>query len=119
MISLICMHTLTNSPQPYVSSLPERVCKATLIITPQPILQQWKQEIIEHAPHLRIYHYTGIKAASKSKENLLDIFAEQDVVLTTYNIIAQEIHYAQGKPDRKLRDRPRREAPKSPLTQIK
>lgn len=119
MISLICMHTLANSPQQYDTIAAEKLCKATLIITPQPILQQWKQEILEHAPHLRIYHYTGIKAATKSKDNILDIFAEQDIVLTTYNTIAQEIHYAQEKPDRNLRNRPRREPPKSPLVQMK
>lgn len=118
MIALMCLHRKEQSPAPCQnpSSLVET--GATLIITPPTILEQWKQELREHAPGLRVYHYSGTKAASKRKSDIITILADQDVVLTTYSVIASEIHYVQEKPDRNLRNRPRREAPKSPLTQI-
>lgn len=118
MIALMCLHRKDHSPLPYKnpSSLVET--SATLIITPPTILEQWKQELREHAPGLRVYHYSGTKATSKHKTDIIKILAEQDVVLTTYSVIASEIHYVQEKPDRNLRNRPRREPPKSPLTQI-
>jgi E3 ubiquitin-protein ligase SHPRH len=93
------------------------VSRATLIITPPTILEQWKQEIREHAPSLKIYHYEGMKAA-KQKTALVQHLADHDIVLTTYNVIAKEVHYVTEKPDRNLRYKSRFEPPKSPLTQI-
>lgn len=117
MIALMCSHTRKHSP--IQTSVPDglRPTGATLIITPPTILEQWREELAEHAPGLHVYHYTGMKTKMK-KTNILDVLAEQDVVLTTYNVIASEIHYVKEKPDRNLRSRPRRELPKSPLTQI-
>jgi E3 ubiquitin-protein ligase SHPRH len=94
--------------------------RATLIITPPSILEQWKQELEQHAPGLRVVHYDGLKNAKGSDQD--ESFAElanNDVVLTTYNVLSREIHYAREKPDRQLRDRSRHEPPKSPLTQIR
>ncbi|KAK5093607.1 hypothetical protein LTR70_004582 [Exophiala xenobiotica] len=118
MIALMCCHSKENSPLRYPDAGKLRPTGATLIITPPTILEQWKQEIREHAPSLRVFHYAGIKPHAKMKENVLDLLADQDVVLTTYSVIASEIHYVQEKPDRTLRNRPRRESPKSPLTQL-
>lgn len=117
MIALMCSHTRNNSPLQKTNIDGLRETGATLIITPVPILEQWMQELSEHAPGLQIYHYTGMRAKTR-REDLIDMLARQDVVLTTYNVIASEIHYVNEKPDRNLRDRPRRELPKSPLTQI-
>ena len=95
MIALMCLHRrdqLSQSNTPEDISL--RRSGATLIITPLPILEQWKQEIREHAPSLKVYQYDGLKAkASRNeKSNLVDVLASQDVVLTTYNVISREIH---------------------------
>lgn len=93
--------------------------RATLIITPPSILEQWKQELEEHAPGLRVFHYIGMNnSRRRAIDELVAEIADNDVVLTTYNVLGREIHYAREKPDRQLRDRSRHESPKSPLTQI-
>ena len=118
MIALMCSHSKQKSPVRTQISQDLLQTGATLIITPPTILEQWKQELREHAPSLRVYHYTGMKTKSKNKVDPLQVLPDQDVVLTTYNVIASEIHYVKEGPDRSLRARPRRIPPKSPLTQI-
>ena len=114
-ISLICLHRM-----PVEASAMQglRQSSATLIITPATILEQWKQEIKEHAPALRVFHYQGITSFKKDGEEIMTKLLESDVVLTTYNVIGREIHYVHEKPDRKLRGGPRADSPKSPLTQV-
>ena len=91
---------------------------ATLIITPSTILEQWRDEIQEHAPTLKVFHYDGMKGAKRNLKETIAQLAESDIVLTTYNVISREVHYVAEKPDRDLRSRPRAETPKSPLTEI-
>ncbi|EXJ79381.1 hypothetical protein A1O3_08883 [Capronia epimyces CBS 606.96] len=116
-ISLICLH---RKPASIESPPGLRQSSATLIITPPSILEQWKQEINEHAPALRVHHYQGLGSYRRTGEKLIEELLHQDVVLTTYNVIAKEIHYVMEKPDRNLRNRnrPRKDPPKSPLTEI-
>ena len=110
-------HTGTGSADQHPQKL--KKSRATLIITPPSILEQWKQELEQHAPDLKVFHYNGLKTFKQrgGDETLVEL-ADNDVVLTTYNILGREIHYARDKPDRKLRDRIRDEPPKSALTQI-
>jgi E3 ubiquitin-protein ligase SHPRH len=95
---------------------------ATLIITPPTILEQWVSELRTHAPQLRVFHYRGIPKQNASKEELatatVDNLMRFDVVLTTYNVLAKEIHFAAPPPDRNLRNIPRQERRKSPLVEI-
>ncbi|KEF63146.1 uncharacterized protein A1O9_01122 [Exophiala aquamarina CBS 119918] len=114
-ISLICLH-----PRPPTSLRSSKLkhSSATLIITPLTILDQWKQEINEHAPSLKVFHYQGVATYKKQADKVMAQLLDSDVILTTYNVIAKEIHYVSEKPDRNLRGRPRAEPPKSPLTQI-
>ncbi|OAT05327.1 SNF2 family helicase/ATPase [Blastomyces gilchristii SLH14081] len=91
---------------------------ATLIITPSTILDQWKQEISSHAPHLRCTYYEGINRTKKSYEQLVEKLASCDVVLTTYNVLQREIHYAEDPPDRSLRSEKKVIPRKSPLVKI-
>lgn len=92
---------------------------ATLIITPPAILEQWRQEIQQHAPHLRVYHYEGIKRGEEKSDHLIiEELAEYDVVLTTYNVISREIHYSGANPSRSLRHTKRFEPRKTPLVRI-
>ncbi|KIX06596.1 uncharacterized protein Z518_04572 [Rhinocladiella mackenziei CBS 650.93] len=114
-ISLICLHP---KPTQTPTSLDLKQSPATLIITPPSILEQWKEEIRQHTPALRVYHYQGVSSYRRIGEKLIQELLDQDVVLTTYNVVAQEIHYVAEKPDRNLRNRPRAEPPKSPLTQV-
>jgi E3 ubiquitin-protein ligase SHPRH len=93
---------------------------ATLIITPPSILEQWKQELQQHAPALKLVHYDGLKNAKERNNQSFAELANNDVVLTTYTVLSREIHYAREKPDRQLRNASTRDALKSqsPLTQI-
>ncbi|CAI7615160.1 unnamed protein product [Penicillium glandicola] len=92
---------------------------ATLIITPPAILEQWKQELKEHAPVLRVHHYNGIKRGRETTDDMVvNELAEFDVVLTTYNVIAKEIHYAVGAPQRALRHEKRFAQRKTPLVRL-
>ncbi|KKZ64835.1 hypothetical protein EMCG_09283 [[Emmonsia] crescens] len=91
---------------------------ATLIITPPTILEQWKQEISSHAPHLRCRSYGGINCTKLGNEDLVKTLASCDVVLTTYNVLQREIHYAEDPPTRSLRSERKVVPRKSPLVQI-
>lgn len=119
LLALICLHSRKFVPNQQLDTKEgQRVSAATLIITPPTILEQWKQEIREHAPSLKVYHYEGLKSKSNRKSGFEDEFTSNDIVLTTYNVISKEVHYVADRPDRSLRNRPRYEPPKSPLTQI-
>jgi E3 ubiquitin-protein ligase SHPRH len=95
---------------------------ATLIITPPTILDQWIGELHTHAPELKVFHYRGIPKQNAPKEELaaatVDNLMRYDVVLTTYNVLAREIHFAASPPDRSLRNVQRHERRKSPLVEI-
>ncbi|KAK4500470.1 hypothetical protein PRZ48_008659 [Zasmidium cellare] len=96
--------------------------RATLIITPPTILQQWKSELNRHAPKLKVYHYKGIPKPDKkgySESALIqDLATTYDVVLTTYTVLGAEIHFAEDPPDRNMRHAPKFERKKSPLIQL-
>lgn len=95
---------------------------STLIITPPSILEQWKNEINAHAPELTVMHYTGLPPPSASEKEHAEATAEHlmqhDVILTTYNVLSREVHFAKPPPDRSLRHEKRHLPRKSPLVQI-
>lgn len=118
-IALLCLHQMKKDKSDTTrSGNGPRRSGATLIITPPTILEQWKQEIKEHAPSLKVCHYEGIKPSKQDSQAIADDLANHDVVLTTYNVISKEVHYVAEKPDRFLRNKPRFDPPKSPLTEI-
>ncbi|CCF59989.1 hypothetical protein KAFR_0I02090 [Kazachstania africana CBS 2517] len=76
--------------------------KTTLIICPNPLLQQWINEINEHTNPgtIKIFHYLGyndiiLKFKTNNIEDIVKKLSTYDVIITTYNIINLEIHYAQ------------------------
>lgn len=97
-----------------------RPASATLIITPPSILQQWKQELAAHAPSLKVLHYEGLRIGrgTMHDDDLMVKLLAQDVVLTTYNVLASEVHYTGPKLDWNLRHEKRYESRQSPLVQI-
>ncbi|GAM83429.1 hypothetical protein ANO11243_014170 [Dothideomycetidae sp. 11243] len=123
MLSLVCLNK--RHPEEDISAfkdvglLPTR---ATLIVTPMTILQQWKDEIERHAPHLVYTHYRGMAALTKDKQeekDAIESFKNADIVLTTYNVLAGEIHYAVDPPDRSMRRKEKtRTRKRSPLVQM-
>jgi E3 ubiquitin-protein ligase SHPRH len=95
---------------------------ATLIITPPSILEQWISEMNMHAPQLKVFHYKGLPASSAPKREheaaTIQNLMRFDVVVTTYNVLAKEIHHAIPPPERSLRNAKRHERRTSPLMQI-
>lgn len=122
MISLICLNRWrppTEKERPSVKGGGLRESGATLIITPPAILDQWKQEIESHAAGLRVLHYTGFQQYQDlSNEELIDMIAGHDIVLTTYNILSREVHFAEDAPQRNLRHERKFERKKTPLVQM-
>ena len=126
MISLICLHQQDtsglNNVTEKASGKTLRNCKATLIITPPSILQQWKDEIRMHAPSLKVQHYEGMAPAGAEETNeaeeIVSEFLDCDVVLVTYQILSKEIYYASEPSSRRLRNEKRYIPRRSPLTLV-
>ncbi|RAL08676.1 putative SNF2 family helicase/ATPase [Aspergillus homomorphus CBS 101889] len=121
MISLICLHRRDLLSESKSSSRTGDLTPsgATLIITPPAILEQWKEELLLHAPALRVFHYEGINRHQEVPEkSLIEMLAGHDVVLTTYNVLSREIHYSENAPERNLRHQKRFKPRRSPLVQI-
>ncbi|KAK8001794.1 rad8 and Rdh54p [Apiospora marii] len=91
---------------------------ATLIVTPATLKNQWLSEMNKHAPSLRVMFYEGIKRYKGKGEELLKELAEHDVVITTYNVLQAEIHFAEEPPERSMRHARTYPRPKSPLVQL-
>lgn len=95
--------------------------RATLIVTPNSILPQWRSELAKHAPRLKVMHYEGIPPATKKIDDakvLEDLTKNYDVVLTTYQVLAREVHFAEDPPDRNMRRVRKFERKRSPLIQV-
>ena len=118
MIALMCLHkrepTQKDTAQSQIPS-----SSATLIITPPSILHQWRNELSRVSPNLNVLVYEGLKmeAGKSNHAALLAKCMTHDVIITTYNVLAKEIHYAET-PNRNLRHEKRYEKRLSPLTQI-
>ncbi|KAI4120059.1 MAG: hypothetical protein LQ345_000015 [Seirophora villosa] len=116
MIGLICLHKWKSA----FDSPPSRECSATLIITPPSILGQWKKEIQALAPDLKFTVYTGLRPHEPEDDAThFSRFHEHDIVLTTYSVLAREIHHSGHVPDRTFRNQKKYERRLSPLTQLK
>ena len=120
MIGLIMLHRRgdhehgTGPSTDNLSSTP-----ATLIVTPDSLRPQWISELRRHAPHLRVKHYTGCKALTEEGEReLVADLISHDVVVTTYGVMAAEVHFAEKPPNRSMRQERKYHRPKSPLAQI-
>lgn len=124
MITLICLHRRRFNQNGIGAGLNGQSgltqSGATLIISPPSILEQWKQEIETHAPSLHVMHYEGMQRHQDDYDNerLVKKLSGCDVVVTTYNVLAKEIHYAREAPARTLRNKKRFQPRKTPLVQI-
>lgn len=118
--ALICLHRQQTSVRMLGTFLdPMQNTAATLIITPPSILKQWKNELQSLSPELKVMVYEGIRreAVEHSHQQLVERFRHHDIVLTTYSVLAAEIHYA-PVPSRDLRHQKKYERRFSPVTQI-
>lgn len=129
LIALMCLHrrpaTCSLRIHDDCTNKDVHVSKATLIITPASILEQWKSELKKHAPGLKVLIYKGMSKNnqrdnfnSMSEETVINSLLEQDVVLATYGTVGSEIHYAAEKRDRGLRHAKVYKTRSSPLVEI-
>ncbi|GIZ49699.1 hypothetical protein CKM354_001272600 [Cercospora kikuchii] len=96
--------------------------RSTLVVTPGSLTSQWKAELARHSPNLSVFQYEGVPTESKkapSEEETLRLLCQDyDVVITTYNVLSKEVHFAEDPPDRNMRKARRYERKRSPLVQI-
>lgn len=124
LIALICLNKRDSAEMDSEHTAVRTLVKsrATLIVTPPTILQQWKDELARHAPGLSVMHYKGVsdvESSKKGSQSIVADLAQRDVVLTTYSVLAKEVHFAVDPPERSLRQRERKcTRPRSPLVQM-
>ncbi|RYO87109.1 hypothetical protein DL764_008905 [Monosporascus ibericus] len=120
-ISLILMHKRPCTPSTvfdHYTAQNVRPSSATLIVTPATLRKQWVSEFTKHAPNLRVMVYDGMKRFKGDDDDLVTEMAGHDVVITTYNVLQAEIHFAEPPPERSMRQERRYQRPKSPLVQL-
>ncbi|XP_053317035.1 E3 ubiquitin-protein ligase SHPRH [Spea bombifrons] len=95
---------------------------ATLIISPSSICHQWVDEINRHvrSSSLRVMVYQGVKKHGFLQPQML---AEQDVVITTYDVLRSELNYvdiphSNSEDGRRFRNQKRYMAVPSPLVAV-
>ncbi|XP_047201514.1 E3 ubiquitin-protein ligase SHPRH isoform X2 [Girardinichthys multiradiatus] len=95
---------------------------ATLIISPSSICHQWVEEINRHirSSSLRVLVYQGVKRHGFIQPHML---AEQDVVITTYDVLRSELNYvdiphSNSRGGRRFRNQKRYMAVPSPLVAV-
>lgn len=125
LLALFSLHRQSSdSNQTFDTYLGEEVQRApaTLIVAPSSLKKQWLSELKKHAPGLRIMFYEGLSQSAREKESkaqaLIAKLASQDVVVTTYSVLTNELDYALGEPDRARRAPRKYHRPRSPLTQL-
>ncbi|TSO25161.1 E3 ubiquitin-protein ligase SHPRH [Bagarius yarrelli] len=93
---------------------------ATLIISPSSICHQWVEEINRHIRSASLRVYQGVKRHGFIQPYIL---AEQDVVITTYDVLRTELNYvdlphSNSKDGRRFRNQKRYMAVPSPLVAV-
>ncbi|XP_057665468.1 E3 ubiquitin-protein ligase SHPRH isoform X2 [Diorhabda carinulata] len=90
--------------------------KATLIVTPTALKTQWKKEICKHIiGNFKVLQYQGFSATPVYPTEL----KEYDVVLTTYNVLQNELRLTENGQEFNLRKARKYLTPGSPLTRLK
>jgi len=118
-ISLINLHKRPQEPSTLFDTYigeEVRPIAATLIVCPPSLVLQWISEIQRHS-NLKVMHYEGINKLSGevNTSELLDTMTTSDVVVSTYSVLAGEIHYTALNPEKTLRRESKYPRPKSPL----
>ncbi|KAL5032293.1 hypothetical protein BDV3_000875 [Batrachochytrium dendrobatidis] len=106
LIALFLLHQLSNTSTPTLEEVTKqaqisdlKVCNATLVVAPGAIIDQWANEIHQHAPSLRVLVY--------EKKSNADQFDSVDIVLVTSDVLRREFHAANPPPERSRRQQPK------------
>ncbi|KAH8733310.1 SNF2 family N-terminal domain-containing protein [Ilyonectria robusta] len=92
---------------------------ATLIVTPESLRAQWISEIARHTPGLSVKFYQGCKKLTGGEEEKeINELTGYDIIVTTYSILTDELHFATTPPERSRRYERVYPRTKSPLVQI-
>jgi len=123
LMALLRLHKSSdNRTKPFINEFGLQLTpsRATLIVTPPTILNQWRSELSRHAPAMRVLVYEGVNAKSTKEKasTMADLTSNYDVILTTYATLTREIHFAEDPPDRNMRHVPKFERKRSPLVEI-
>lgn len=80
--------------------------KATFIVTPTAIVQQWLSEIFRHTqPHLHVLVYNGVLVDKWISPLLLTTY---DIVLTNYNVLRKELYFTHDNVSKRItRNKPK------------
>ncbi|KPM08671.1 E3 ubiquitin-protein ligase SHPRH-like protein [Sarcoptes scabiei] len=113
-----------NNEFPYYCSycwqkIPQIDSPASLIVCPKSILVQWIGELKKHVKEeIKIYHYQGLRCNDYCQPFKL---AQNDIVITTYEILRTEIDYVSplSRIDSSRRKIKKYHPPISPLLSIK
>ncbi|KAF2863619.1 hypothetical protein K470DRAFT_268039 [Piedraia hortae CBS 480.64] len=83
---------------------------ATLVITPERIIGQWRSELAKHAPSLKVFELRNTNWRTKNSGSLYDdsevvkkLEKEYDIVLVSYDTLGRELNYVEEPPQRNLR----------------
>lgn len=101
-----------------VSVLP---VKATLIVVPDILQEQWAAELLRLAPHLKLYLFMGHRQATKDvpRESSWHEFARGfDVIIASFGALQKEVDVARRERPRSRRIPRKYERPRSPLVQL-
>lgn len=91
----------------------------TLIVSPETLRRQWLDELAMYAPSLRVYSYTGHKAAAEDAGSSWGDWASRwDVMVVSFETLARDLAASHAAPVRMLRQPSKYERPRSPLVQL-
>ncbi len=68
--------------------------RASLIVVPTSLVHNWQAEITKFTPSLRVYNHTGPQR--QTGEMLLKAAQENDIIITTYGILRNDIDWFSG-----------------------
>ncbi|CAR30902.1 ZYRO0E05192p [Zygosaccharomyces rouxii] len=103
-LSLILLNqrNLSDIPRTFIAEDGKTILRTstTLIICPNAILQQWINEVESHTNDMSIFHYKGFLPVKKffKTDNIWEIvdqLSHYDIVITSYNVVSTEVHYAE------------------------
>ncbi|KAI9139237.1 SNF2 family N-terminal domain-containing protein [Paraphysoderma sedebokerense] len=113
-VEILALILLHKAPSDFFKNAPSGLTavSTTLIISPSTILSQWKNEIENHCPTLKVGVYSG------PKDMKINDVCKYDVILTTYEVLRKEIHYVRADNQRSRRFERKYERKLSVLSQM-